>query len=130
MADLLECLIQIKALGETLGRITRLAGGAEGSAWWEPLAEAERRYAKALGTEAGMRPESTAAGGGTAALREAFIARRHANLAALNRCTAAQLAGRIDWPGRRATTVADLVAIMLASDTELLGAWRQSSSGR
>jgi hypothetical protein len=36
------------------------------------------------------------------------------------------LAGPIIWPGRRSTTVADLVAIMLAHDTENLGGLRRS----
>jgi hypothetical protein len=48
----------------------------------------------------------------------------------LDRCTAAQLSGLVDWPGRPSTTVADLVAIMLAHDTALLAVLRQRGSKR
>ena len=49
MADLLECLIQIKALRETLHRLTGLPTTATRAGSWEQLAETERRYAGALG---------------------------------------------------------------------------------
>jgi hypothetical protein len=131
MADLLECLIQIKALGETLERISRLAGGTSARAPLERLAEAERRYARALGVEAGTAVETIAARDAASdAPPEEFVALRHANLAALGRCTAIQLGSPVEWPGRRSTTVADLVAIMLASDTEMLGELCRRQVGR
>jgi len=46
---------------------------------------------------------------------------RRANLAMLDGCRAAQLSGLVEWQGRPSTTVADLVAIMLAHDAEALG---------
>jgi len=122
MADLLECLIQIKALRETLEKVASLSGNApaaaDGVGVWNRMADAERSYAAALGTAAG---ETSPAGGVSDEARRVFVALRHANLSALERCTASQLAGPIIWPGRRSTTVADLVAIMLAHDTEALG---------
>jgi hypothetical protein len=137
MADLLECVIQIKALGETLeiaagtraGR-GRPAAETERVSIWQRLADAERRYATALGLEEHAQPAAASEAAGESAARAAFAARRRAMLAFLNRCTAAQLADRIEWPGRRSTTVADLVAIMLANDTELLGERRQADLAR
>ena len=126
MADLLECVIQIKALGETLEWVTRMKGGADTSACWVRLAEAERRYAFALGTDTAPRTHVAADVPGTMPPREDFLERRRANLAMLNGCTAALLGGQVDWPGRRSTKVADLVAIMLAHDTEVLGELRRA----
>ena len=122
MADLLECLIQIKALRETLEKVASLSGNApaaaDGVGVWNRMADAERSYAAALGTAAG---ETSPSRGVSDEARGVFVALRHVNLSALERCTASQLAGPIIWPGRRSTTVADLVAIMLAHDTEALG---------
>ena len=136
MADLLECVIQIKALGASLGIAARAmsAGSSPGmdraafSAVWRRMADAERRYAVALGTEAKGRPNITSESRGAADSAEVFAAMRRANLAMLEGCTAARLAGCIEWPGRPSTTVADLVAIMLASDTEVLGDVRRARS--
>jgi hypothetical protein len=120
MADLLECVIQIKALREAIRVGTRATDGGTSaeanpvtvSGVWQRMAEAEQRYAVALGT--------AIAGGAQ------FLAMRGANLARLDRCTAAELAGFVEWPGRPSTTVADLVAIMLANDTEALGELRRA----
>jgi hypothetical protein len=122
MADLLECLIQINALRHALEGVASLRGEAppenEARRVWSRMADAERRYAAALGAAPGERSSS---GGDAGEARRAFAALRQANLALLERCTASQLAAEVDWPGRRSTTVADLVAIMLAHDTEALG---------
>jgi hypothetical protein len=130
MADLLECLIQIKALGETLGMVTLCSSGGNSRAMervtisgvWQRMADAERRFAEVLGTgfAGGMEPASPDAG------PAGFVALRRANLAMLDRCTAAELAGFVEWTGRPLTTVADLVAIMLANDTESLGELRRA----
>lgn len=86
------------------------------------MADAERCYAEALGTgiAGGIAPALPDAG------QAGFVASRGANLAMLDRCTAAELAGFVAWPGRPSTTVADLVAIMLANDTEALGELRRA----
>jgi hypothetical protein len=122
VADLLECLIQVKALEHSIGRIERLvaaapaAAGAEIGALVATLASAEHTYGRVgLGrTGAGESPAPTPA-------LAAFVAERRANLDVLRACTAADLGSPVAWPGRRNTTVADLVAIMLANDTEVLG---------
>ena len=137
MADLLECVIQIKALGATLemASLSVSAGSSPGmenvsiSAAWRRMADAERRYAQALGMEAGSRRGVASEPEGAAGAREAFLEQRRANLAMLEGCTAARLAGSVEWPGRPSTTVADLVAIMLAADTEVLGDLRRSRPG-
>ena len=128
MADLLECVIQIRALEHSIGRIERLvaaapaAAGAEIGALVARLAAAEHTYGRAgLGRTDGG--ESSAP---TPALA-AFIAERRANLDVLRGCTAADLGSPVTWPGRPHTTVADLVAIMLACDTDLLGEVRRLS---
>ena len=134
MADLLECLIQIKALGETLDVATRSipAGSSPelarvtGPGVWAEMAETERRYSTALGTEAGTRISKAPASGDSPHAREAFVEQRRANLVMLEGCSAARLAGPVEWPGRPSTTVADLVAIMLANDTEVLGELRRA----
>lgn len=123
MADLLECLIQIAALRDALEMVTDRAcagippGLGPVTVSWPRLADAERRFAAALGA-AGAGTASSC--GGPEGARRAFVALRRANLARLDGCTAAQLGGLVTWPGRPSTTVADLVAIMLANDTEAL----------
>ena len=125
VADLLECLIQIKALEHSIGRIERLvaaapsAAGAQVGALVARLAAAERTYGRA-----GLRLTDADGSSQPSPALEAFIALRRANLEVLQVCTAADLASRVTWPGRGHTTVADLVAIMLAHDTEVLGELR------
>jgi len=134
MADLLECLIQTKALREALRVGARAIDGGTSaemgpvtiSGVWERMAELERRCAMALGTAIAGGAETAPSDDGPGASRERFVAWRRANLAMLDRCTAAELAGFVEWPGRPSTTVADLVAIMLASDTEGLGELRRA----
>jgi hypothetical protein len=130
MADLLECVIQIKALREPLAAIPEMVPGPIPArnlpemgpdtmpGLWERMADAERRYALALGADI------VHSGENAPAARADFAALRRANLAKLDRCTAPDLASFVEWPGRPSTTVADLVAIMLAHDTEVLGAVR------
>jgi hypothetical protein len=133
MADLLECVIQITALREALATAmdarstsSLMSAQVQGVPVWQRMAGAERRYAIALGTgiAGGMDPAPPDAG------PAAFAALRRANLARLDRCTSAQLAGLVEWPGRPSTTVADLVAIMLANDTEELGELRRDGARR
>jgi len=132
MADLLECLIQIKALGEALTerglRSERAPTDRDCAAAWERLADAERRYADALEAVLADDRRSDTPPDASEAARAMFARLRRANLTVLERCTASQLAGLVDWPGRPTTTVADLVAIMLANDIDLLGELRQRHS--
>lgn len=132
MADLLECVIQIMALREALATATGapsacsvMSAELQGPPVWQRMAEAERRYGIVLGAGRGAAPDA-----GPATGVEAFVAMRRANLAMLDRCRAAELAGFVEWPGRPSTTVADLVAIMLANDTEELGELRRDGARR
>jgi len=100
MADLLECVIQIKALRETLalaetGRFHGRAGPADAEAapvwraWLTPNGATRRR------SHGGWRPTAGATeSGDSARARAAFAAGRRANLAMLGDCSAAQLGGR------------------------------------
>ncbi len=58
----------------------------------------------------------------------AFLALRVENLEAVGRCSAADLSAAAPYPGRGSTTVADLVAIMLASDTDMIGRVRRAAA--
>jgi len=134
MADLLECIIQTTALREALRVGTRFLDGGSSlemgpvtiSGVWQRMATAERRYAVALGTTIAGDAAPAPPDVGPAAEVEEFVAMRRANLAKLDRCTGAELAGFVEWTGRPLTTVADLVAIMLANDTEVLGELRRA----
>jgi len=126
MADLLECLIQVKALRETLVVAETEIAEEEPVPGWQRLADDERRYALALRTDGPLRPDLTSTARVPAGSLAEFVRLRRANLAMLDGCRAAQLSGLVEWQGRPSTTVADLVAIMLANDTEVLGAWRRA----
>ena len=144
MADLLECLIQIKGVADTPRRLAlrlaaQAAGGVGGQrglriARW--MAEAESRFAGCLtlmlsDDRSALAPLPTVRMSATARQSEgeadaaqwlsAFSDRRAQTVALLERCSAEQL-GRIGLePSRGPMTVADLVAVMLAHDTDCLG---------
>ena len=136
MADLLECLIQIKALAHTRDRLVQMLTSAEPAANGRGAAQAadilvqqltalERRYVQALrpgADSAGQPPDRTA----DPAL---FAALRTANLEWLSACSADELAAAVAWPGRVFTTVADLVAVMLAGDTDAIASLREAGLG-
>jgi hypothetical protein len=148
VADLLECLIQIKGVAETPRRLgVRLAAGASGpprprrgASVARALAEAEACFGQCLAMMVNEeRPRlpalprvafddreagdvGDAAEPSSARWHEQFSARRAATVAVLERCSAEQL-GRVGLePSRGPMTVADLVALMLAHDTDCLGA--------
>ena len=152
VADLLECLIQISALRETPTRLLMLvrafsqerwtARQAEGS--WAPvdsvayLAELETEWSLRLQLvleadrprfeaidEAGLAQSVLGLGRDPAAAIARFRSRRLANLERLERCSAADLARAALIPPRGKTTVADLVAMMLANDVEHVGRIRR-----
>lgn len=148
MADLLECLLQLKALADTPGRFTQLASRGERSRWyqrpasgvWAPvevlahLADAELFY----GTRVRLvltaeRPPFTPYDQAALAARagylvwpvevalERFFVRRRDNLELLESCTASEL-GRVGLhPVRGEMTIADIVALLLAHDIDHLG---------
>ncbi len=150
MADLLECVLQIKGLRETTDRLRALVGSVEAGRWNrhapdEPSAVA--LLVQLVETElvhgAWLRlllttPQPVLSGppdasvvaeaGGPHVLFNRFLSERLANLDLLDRCSAGDLARWGVHGARRQLTVADLVALMLASDTETLGRIRQALS--
>jgi hypothetical protein len=149
VADLLECLIQIKGLGDTPRRLALRAAGFAAS----PVSQAEATAAvvevarRLLAAEAQFRrslslmltrdqpaleilPGDAAAGSAQAGdvpgdsfdvCQRAFAAERAETVRLLDACSADQLNRKGIDPLRGPITVADLVAAMLAHDTDRLG---------
>ena len=148
VADLLECVIQIKGLAETAPRLAVLAGQAPEPRWrvqpapgvWAPLevlahlADIEVVFGarlRAMLTIDG--PPLQKVDGARLATRaryldwplavalDRFRRRRDDNLELLDACSAEEI-GRVGLhPARGPVTVADMVALMLAHDTDHLG---------
>jgi hypothetical protein len=151
MADLLECVLQIKGLRETADRVTALVHNLDADRWGRAapegpsaaellgqLAEIESLYGASLRLMlAAPRPglpafdaQSLLALGryrrwDAGEALERFLARRRDNLELLDRCLADDLSRVGLHPIRRETTIADLVAFMLASDVDHLGEIRR-----
>jgi hypothetical protein len=146
VADLLECLIQIKGVADTPRRLDVRLSVAAWSAGTEAdagrrmrvvgrMAAAEECFARCLtlmlSRDRAMLPAlpTFVADDGTAGAAtvnpgwpEEFTTRRAQTVAVLERCSADQL-NRVGLePSRGPMTVADLVATMLAHDTDCLGA--------
>ena len=148
MADLLEALLQIRALAGTPARVARLVDSTDPRLWLARrtpserspvevlahLARAEEAFVASirliLDRERPSLPIVGAAGpgasghtgGGDPALELAtFSSRRRETVALLATCSAAQLERAGVHPVRKLVTVADVVAIMLAHDTDHLG---------
>ena len=136
MSDLLECLLQIKGLRETADRLAEVASGerAAGAAHLlARMAEIELVHGAWLRLMlAAPRPslpgfEDRALGDvarrhhwDVTRARDRFLAYRRDNLELLDGCSADDLARTAVHATRREMTVADLVALMLASDVERL----------
>lgn len=152
MADLLECLLQLKALAETPGRFAALAEQAERSHWyrrpapgvWAPvevlahLADAELFWGTRLRLvltaeqpvfttfdQAALAVRANYLGWPVETALQRFTARRHDNLELLESCNAAELGRRGLYPRRGAMTIADIVALLLAHDIDHLGQARE-----
>ncbi|MFH1177227.1 MAG: DinB family protein [Acidobacteriota bacterium] len=152
MADLLECLVQIRALKETPRRIAELLAGVTEEAWrrrpaagvWAPvevlahLADVEllngvRVRLMLTGAEPGLPLFDQEALAARARYLEwqpqfafaRFTARRAETLELLDGCSAAELERTGVHPRRGRMTVADLVALMLAHDTAHVGQLRE-----
>lgn len=137
MADLLECLLQIKGLRHSVDRLGALAevartgGDGAGAAVSRAAAEmgaAEERWQSVL---AGALPGRDWRGRPVAAPHaadaiEAFASARRLTLEVLDCCSAGDLGTLTTAPGIGRVTVADVVAHMLAHDTERLGALKVS----
>jgi len=147
MADLLECLIQIKALGDTPRRLALRAAEAREDAGqrrgkvdarisdiaWQ-LAAADAWALEALEAMLdqvdpvlrGLEDEVARCQATPGEDPEAIFANRRRMLAArFERCSAADMSRTARLPGRLHCTVADLAAIVLAHDTDQLGRLRQ-----
>ncbi len=152
MADVLECLAQIRALAETVPRLAVLVHGTPVERWrdrpapdvWAPievlahLADFELVYgARLLGMISADRPHLQAIDPAALARRlgylerapaaelARFAARRADALAVLRSCSAVDLERNGLHARRGVITVADLVAGMLAHDTSHVGQIRQ-----
>jgi hypothetical protein len=139
VADLLECLIQIKGVAGTPRRLERLAvaGLRPGSPGVSSAAEVARRlvFAEAWFQECltlmitrdrpalPPNPLDVSDDDGTAAAEwlARFASQRADTVARLDACAAAELSRVGIEPSRGPMTVADLVAVMLAHDTDALG---------
>jgi hypothetical protein len=153
MADLLECLLQIKGLRETADRLRPLIASADPHEWNRPsgpdgpsaadllarVAELELlhgvwlrlilvsgRPALPAFDEQGLLALGRYRRWDAGAALDAFLVRRGDNLDLLDRCSASDL-GRIGiHPVRRETTIADVVALMLAGDVDRMGEIRRA----
>ena len=153
MADLLECLVQVRALAGTPGRLAALLARCDEASWRRrdaatgtsplerlvALAEAELLFAAAirlvLVEEEAALPRWQAAallrrsgvpGWGPTDAIERFRARRADNVELLASCSAAELGRQGRHPERGPVSIADLVALALAADTETVGAIRDA----
>ena len=152
MADLLECVLQIKALGETPARVEELVRAAPAARWavrprpgtWAPvevlahLADAELFHGTRLRLmltsgraflqpfEGAQLAERARYLGWAPQLAFArFAGRRGETLDLLSSCSAEDLARVGVHPVRGEMSVADLVALMLAHDTDHVGQMRE-----
>jgi hypothetical protein len=149
VADLLECLIQIKGLADTPRRLAQRAsefaasppfeaeGNARGVEVARRLLVAETQYRRALSlmltrdqpaleilpgdATVALEPESRTRGDSFEDCMQAFAAERAETVRMLDACSADQLNRKGIDPLRGPMTVADLVAAMLAHDTDRLG---------
>jgi hypothetical protein len=137
VADLLECLIQIKGVADTPRRLgLRLAAApGRGALMARRMCEAEECFGRCLALMlAGDRAvlpalprvesavDESKEGNAEAGWLEQFTVRRAGVVALLEQCSAEQLNRIGVEPSRGPMTVADLVAVMLAHDTDCLGA--------
>ena len=142
MADLLECVLQIKGLRETTDRLSDLVKRAEPSRLGltprdrtiPPVADLLRRLAdgeadhgawlrSTLGVPApyeSFHDDGMFDGFDVFGLYTRFLRRRGQNLELLDRCSAADLSRTGAHPVRGTMTVADMVALMLAADFDSL----------
>jgi uncharacterized damage-inducible protein DinB len=148
VADLLECVIQMKGLAETAGRLAKMAEAADEPRWrmrpspgvWAPievlghLADFELILGARLRAMLTLdEPALQAYDGARLAERaryldwpvaralEEFCRRRRENLELLETCSAEDLGRTGIHPTRGRLTVADVVAVVLAHDTDHQG---------
>jgi len=137
MADLLECVIQIKALADTPRRLALRLRESHGRGAFDAgpvlrgllayeswLQESIEAGSSATDAEVGAEPVDAASGlvAGSAEPPEILMARfaaiRTVTVRNLDTLTATQLSSTVLVARRGRTTVADLVALALAHDTD------------
>jgi hypothetical protein len=153
MADLLECLLQIKGLRETADRLAALVKSVDANRWnhapgpeeasaadllvrlaeieilhgvWLRLMLASARPALPVFDEHGLVNLGRYRHWEVNEALERFLARRGDNLELLESCSANDLSRTGVHPIRRDMTIADVVALMLATDVERLGEIRRA----
>jgi hypothetical protein len=147
VADLLECVLQIKGLRETLKRVEARAAAAAArpgartavASQVRQLLAAEECWQRFFRTSVGDRAsqilECAVAGSPSQAandleqLTTSFVRARLSTLRLLDAASAVDLATAGDLPGRGRTTVADVIALMLADDTDQLGEMQRALAG-
>jgi len=156
VADLLECVIQIKALAETALRLETMAESAPEDRWrrrpspevWAPievlghLADLEVVFGARLRAMLSLdEPALQPVNGARLAARaryldwplrtavERFGRRRRENIELLETCSAEELGRTGIHPSRGRLTVADMVAVMLAHDVDHVGQIRGRLGG-
>jgi hypothetical protein len=145
VADLLECLLQIKALREGPKRLANLVARHPAAAWYRAdrtgksafdrlayLASSERERLRWLqfALASSTAPTPAPSDGGEPAGQEGEIGElvahcatlRQRALALLEQCDAAGFLRAAALDGRGRIAVADLIAIMLADDCDVIGA--------
>jgi uncharacterized damage-inducible protein DinB len=148
VADLLECVIQIKGLAETTPRLERMAKGVAEDRWrmrpssgaWAPievlghLADLELVFGARLRAmlsvdepalqqvdEARLAERARYLDWPLPTALGRFERRRGENLELLETCSAEDLGRTGIHPSRGRLTIADMVAVMLAHDTDHVG---------
>jgi len=136
VTGLYECLVQIRALRDTAQRLTGFVSAGPATAAAPAVVDLLRRRAQLelthaewlallLGTgvpaPAQGEPDETAA-----AAVEAFLAAREANLALLEKLRAGELEQAGVLPDGRPAAVTDVVAMMVAADTDAVAALREA----
>jgi len=136
VTGLYECLVQIRALRDTAQRLTGFVPAGPETAVASAVTELLRRRAQLelthgewlallLGTGvpalAEVEPDETAV-----AAVDAFLAAREANLALLERLGAGELEQTGVLPDGRPAAVTDVVAMMVAADTDAVAELRDA----
>ncbi len=152
MADLLECLLQIKALRETADRVNGLAATVDAARWteappergaspadllaeWVDLEVVYGAWLRLMLASAPVLPALDDGAFGDVGRRhhwslhaavDRFLRYRYDNLELLDGCSADDLARTALHASRRQVTLADLIARWLASDVDRFAAIRRA----
>ena len=151
MADLLECLLQIKGLRETGNRVRALMRSVDARSRSQPeegqgptaaetlaqMADSESLHGEWLRIILAARRAAPALTGAPATVAHSgsqvpsagldrFLAQREDNLGVLDGCSAEDLARTGVLANGRLMTIADIVAVMLADDMDRLGDIRRA----